>query len=73
MEPSAACDVLYVYVQDDLQYLYEALACLKEHLQEEGSVSSSSPRHHSASVRKNGTLPRSSTLQNNTTKNETNI
>ncbi|XP_070193777.1 tyrosine-protein phosphatase 99A-like isoform X2 [Littorina saxatilis] len=63
--------------QDDLRYLYEAVACLREHLQEEESVSSSSPRHHhghGSSIRKNGTLPRSSTLQsNNTNKNETNI
>ncbi|XP_076448313.1 putative receptor-type tyrosine-protein phosphatase mosPTP-1 isoform X2 [Babylonia areolata] len=59
--------------QDDLLYLYKALACLRENLQVEDSVSSSSPRHHTASIRKNGTLPRSSTLQNSSNKNETNI
>lgn len=61
--------------QDDLRYLYDAVVCLQEHLrEEEGSVSSISPRHHSSS-RKNGTLPRSSTLSNSTTtsKTETNI
>ncbi|XP_076468835.1 putative receptor-type tyrosine-protein phosphatase mosPTP-1 [Babylonia areolata] len=56
--------------QDDLRFLYEALACLKEHLQDEGSAGSSSPLHpnppHSP-VHKNGTLPRSSTLQSPTT------
>ncbi|KAL8568602.1 hypothetical protein ACOMHN_006263 [Nucella lapillus] len=59
--------------QEDLLYLYKAMACLRDSLQEEDSVSSSSPRHHTASLRKNGTLPRSSTLQNSSNKNETNI
>nr|KAG5708441.1 hypothetical protein BaRGS_026168 [Batillaria attramentaria] len=57
---------------DDFRFLYEALSCLQEHLREEEGSVSSSPRHHSSS-RKNGTLPRSSTLQNNTGKTETNI
>ncbi|KAL8600114.1 hypothetical protein ACOMHN_009721 [Nucella lapillus] len=52
--------------QDDLRFLYEALACLKEHLQEEGSVGSSSPHHPHSPVHKNGTLPHSSTLPKNT-------
>ena len=61
------------YVQEDLLYLYKAVACLREHLQCDDS-NSSSPRHHNTpSVRKNGTLPRSSTLQTSANKGETNI